>query len=126
MFSLLVAGAMHGLSQMSFWILVVNAAGPCKTLSSLLTVMILLPLLGGEEESVEEGCPDWDNNCRTPGKERLNKYKRTEEKSWKGQEEPVLGGTEEGVATEAATPLDLLQQVHSLLIVVASGLDVVF
>lgn len=111
---------------MSFWILVVNAAGPCKTLSSLLTVMILSPLLGGEEESVEEGCPDWDNTCRTPGKERLNKYKRAEEKSWKGQEEPVVDGTEEGVATEAPKPLELLQQVYNLLMVVAPGLDVIF
>lgn len=47
----------------------VNSAGPCKTLSSLLTVMILLPLLGGKEESVEEEFPGWDNNYRTPGKE---------------------------------------------------------
>lgn len=38
----------------------------------------------------------------------------------------MAGGTEEGVATEAPTPLDLLQQVHSLLILMAPELDVVF
>lgn len=75
---------MHGLAQMSFWILVVDAARPCKTLSSLLTVMILLPLLAGEEERVE-GCPGWDNDCRTPGKERLVQVQESWGKGMEGR-----------------------------------------
>lgn len=98
---------MHGLPQISFWILVVNAARPCKTLSPLLTVMmILLPPLGGEEETVEEGCPDWDKTAELQGKRGWYKYNRGEEKAWKEEKEPVVGGTEEGVATEAPTPLE--------------------
>lgn len=60
------------------------------------------------------------------GKRGWYKCKRAEEKAWKGEEEPVAGGTEEGVATEVPTPLDLLQQVPSLLMLVAPQLDVVF
>lgn len=72
---------------------VVRAAGPCETLSSLLTVM-----LWGQKMDIVGGMTPADPQ----GKQGWSKRKGAEEKAWKGEEEgPVAGGTEEGVRAEA-------------------------